>query len=89
MPVVLVICLAFIALVAISSTGVLPARAVSLASDTSRWLPVIAIAPAGVQTSFEDLMKFGWQPVVMLLVETLFIALFLAAPVAGLRPGMS
>jgi uncharacterized integral membrane protein (TIGR00698 family) len=81
--------LAFVVLVAISSAGVLPARAVSLASDTSRWLLVIAIAAAGVKTSFEDLLKLGWQPVVMLLVETVFIALFVAAALAGLHLGLS
>jgi uncharacterized integral membrane protein (TIGR00698 family) len=80
--------LGFVALVAIASTGLLPARVVSLASDTSRWLLVIAIAAAGVKTSFEELLKLGWQPVVMLLVETLFIASFVAVAVVGLRLGL-
>jgi uncharacterized membrane protein YadS len=35
---------------------------------------VIAIAAAGLKTNFQELAKLGWQPVVMLLVETLFIA---------------
>lgn len=81
--------LAFLALVAVSSTGVLPAQAVALASDTSRWLLVIAIAAAGVKTSFEDLLKLGWQPIVMLVVETLFIALFVAAALLALQLGLA
>lgn len=81
--------LAFVALVAVSSTGVLPARLVSLASDASRWLLVIAIAAAGVKTSFEDLLKLGWQPIVMLVVETLFIAMFVAATIFGLQLGLA
>jgi uncharacterized membrane protein YadS len=36
---------------------------------------VIAIAAAGLKTNFQELAQLGWQPVVMLLVETLFIAL--------------
>ncbi|KQT11305.1 YeiH family protein [Ramlibacter sp. Leaf400] len=81
--------LAFIALVVVSSTGVLPTQAVSMASDASRWLLVIAIAAAGVKTSFEDLLKLGWQPVLMLVVETLFIAVFVAAALLGLKLGLS
>lgn len=81
--------LAFVALVAVSSTGVPPARLVSLASDTSRWLLVIAIAAAGVKTSFEDLLKLGWQPIVMLVVETLFIAMFVAVTIFGLQLGLA
>ena len=33
-----------------------------------------AIAAAGVKTSFEDLFKLGWTPMLMLLGETLWIA---------------
>ncbi|MCX2863714.1 putative sulfate exporter family transporter [Paucibacter sp. PLA-PC-4] len=75
-PMVPTFLIAFVALVIVSSTGVIPAVAVSAASDASRWLLVIAIAAAGVKTSFEDLLQLGWQPVLMLLVETLFIAGF-------------
>ena len=35
---------------------------------------MIAIAAAGLKTNFQELAKLGWQPVVMLLVETVFIA---------------
>ena len=43
--------------------------------ELSRWMLVIAIAAAGLKTNFQELAQLGWQPVVMLLVETLFIAL--------------
>jgi uncharacterized membrane protein YadS len=36
---------------------------------------VIAIAAAGLKTNFQELAKLGWQPVFMLIVETLFIAI--------------
>lgn len=67
---------AFIALVILSSLGVWPPAVTALAGELSRWLLVIAIAAAGVKTSFEDLLQLGWQPVLMLFVETLFIAAF-------------
>ncbi len=68
--------LAFIAFVLLSSSGFLPAPAIAVAGEASRWLLVIAIAAAGVKTSFEDLLQLGWRPVLMLVAETLFIAAF-------------
>lgn len=67
--------LAFIVLVLLATVGVIKPPMAKLAGDTSRALLVCAIAAAGVKTSFEDLAKLGWQPVVMLVGETLFIAL--------------
>ncbi|UUZ65882.1 putative sulfate exporter family transporter [Polaromonas sp. P1-6] len=66
--------LAFVALVLLASAGVFPPAVTQAASSVSRGFLVLSIAAAGVKTSFEDLMKLGWQPVVMLLVETVFIA---------------
>ncbi len=65
----------FIFLVVVGSTGFVDPIAVTVASDASRWLLVIAIAAAGVKTNFGDLLKLGWQPVVMLVGETFFIAI--------------
>ncbi|NPC57751.1 YeiH family protein [Caenimonas soli] len=81
--------LAFVGLVLLSSTGILPPAAIKLAGDSSRWLLVIAIAAAGVKTSFEDLLKLGWQPIVMLVVETLFIAAFVALAILMLNLGVA
>jgi uncharacterized integral membrane protein (TIGR00698 family) len=67
--------LAFIVLMLLASSQVFPKSWVDAASQASRWCLVAAIAAAGVKTSFEELLKLGWQPVVMLLAETLFIAL--------------
>jgi len=88
-PMVPLFLLAFIALVIVSSTGVMPASTITFASDASRWLLVIAIAAAGVKTPFEDLLKLGWQPVLMLLVETAFIALLVLAAILVLRLGIA
>jgi uncharacterized integral membrane protein (TIGR00698 family) len=71
--------LAFIVLMLLASSQVFPKAWVDTASSASRWCLVAAIAAAGVKTSFEELLKLGWQPVLMLVAETVFIAAFVAA----------
>ncbi len=66
--------LAFVVLVLLASVGVIDKELAQLASSGSRWMLVTAIAAAGIKTSFEDLMKLGWQPVLMIVAETVFIA---------------
>lgn len=48
----------------------------STRSATSRACLVLAIAALGVKTSFKELAKAGWRPFTLLLVETLWMALF-------------
>ena len=73
--------LAFIVLMLLSSIGVFSPPVVQAASDASRGLRVVAIAAAGVKTSFEELLKLGWQPVLMLVGETLFIGVLVLGAV--------
>ena len=79
----------FVALVIVASTGILPPAVVKSASDASRWLLVVAIAAAGVKTSFEDLLQLGWKPIALLAVETVFIALFVLAAILALHLGLA
>lgn len=69
----------FLVLVALASTGTLGPSAVAVATEGSRWLLAVAIAAAGAKTNFVDLAKLGWQPALMLVAETLFIALLVLA----------
>ncbi len=71
--------LAFIVLMLLASTQIIPKVWVDTASSASRWCLVAAIAAAGIKTSFEELLRLGWQPVLMLVAETVFIAAFVAA----------
>jgi uncharacterized membrane protein YadS len=71
--------LAFIVLMLLASTQIIPKPLVDAASSASRWCLVAAIAAAGIKTSFEELLQLGWRPVVMLVAETIFIAAFVAA----------
>lgn len=73
--------LAFIVFVLLASMNFLEPHWVEAASNTSRWLLVTAIAAAGIKTSFKDLLQLGWHPVLMLVTETLFIALVVTTAV--------
>ena len=79
--------MAFIVLVLLATVGIIEAPMAKLAGDVSRSLLVTAIAAAGIKTSFEDLVKLGWQPVVMLVGETVFIAVFVLIAVLGMGLG--
>jgi uncharacterized integral membrane protein (TIGR00698 family) len=67
--------LAFMVLMLLSSSGLVPPRAVTAATDLSRACLVLAIAAAGIKTSMEDLLQLGWRPIQLFLAETVFIAL--------------
>jgi uncharacterized integral membrane protein (TIGR00698 family) len=66
--------LGFVALSVVASMQILPSTVTHSIGGISRWMLVIAIGAAGLKTNFQELAKLGWQPVIMLLVETLFIA---------------
>ena len=76
---------AFIALVALNSFGVVPGPMAAWLGELSRWCLVVAIAALGVKTSFRQLAELGWQPVVMIVGETLFIAMVVLGGVLLLR----
>lgn len=80
--------LAFIVLVLLASLGFFTPTVSKLANESSRWLLVTAIAAAGIKTSFEDLLKLGWKPVLMLLGETVFIGFFVLGSVIVLKLGI-
>lgn len=66
---------AFVVLVAINSTGVLPALLTDAMGDVSRCVLVVAIAALGVKTSLKTLSQVGWRPIIMLVAETAFLAI--------------
>jgi len=66
--------LGFVALSVVASMQILPSPVTQSIGEISRWMLVIAIGAAGLKTNFQELAKLGWQPVVMLVVETVFIA---------------
>ena len=71
--------LAFIAFMLLATFSLVPTALAQSAGGASRALLVLAIAAAGVKTSFENLLKLGWTPVLMLLAESVWIAAFAAS----------
>lgn len=80
--------LAFIVFMLLATSSLIPPAAATAAGSLSRGLLVVAIASAGVKTSFEDLLQLGWTPVAMLLGETVWIAALVAVGVTLLPPGI-
>ncbi len=66
--------LVFVGLVLINSTGVIPAPAVGLLTEVSRWCLITAIAALGLRTSLQKLAVVGWKPVVLMVAETAILA---------------
>ena len=63
----------FALLVAVNSLGMLSKPVTDVANDVSRWCLVTAIAGLGMKTSFKNIMEVGWRPIVLMLVETVWI----------------
>ncbi|MGF1700854.1 putative sulfate exporter family transporter [Photobacterium makurazakiensis] len=80
-PIVPFFLVVFIGLVTVNSMGWIPPEAVTLSSDISKWCLVISIAALGVKTSFEKLSELGWKPIILLLGNAVFIAMYMLAVV--------
>ena len=64
----------FAVLVAVASTGWVPEAVIDAGSFVSRWFLVTAIAAIGMKTSLKSLVDMGLGPVMLVVVETLFLA---------------
>jgi uncharacterized integral membrane protein (TIGR00698 family) len=64
----------FLAMVALNSLGGLPAAAQSGLAQAARLCLVVAIAALGMKTSFAELAQAGWRPFVLIVAETLWLA---------------
>jgi uncharacterized integral membrane protein (TIGR00698 family) len=72
----------FLALFALNSAGFLPKMAVSGLSDISRWLLLFGISAVGMRTSLKSMGKVGHTAIILIVAETLFIALFVVGGLA-------
>jgi uncharacterized integral membrane protein (TIGR00698 family) len=73
---------AFALLVALNSTGWLPAGAARVGGEFSRWCLVAAIAAIGMKTRLKELISVGLKPVLLMLAETSFLAVLVLALLA-------
>jgi len=70
---------AFALLVGVASTGWVPQPLLDAGSNLSRWCLVTAIAAIGVKTSLKSLVHMGLKPVMLIVAETLFLAVLVVA----------
>jgi uncharacterized integral membrane protein (TIGR00698 family) len=75
----------FLILAGINSLGVIPHSAQNFLSQVSSFLIIAAIAALGIKTSLLALVRIGLRPVMLLVVETLFIGTMVACLIYGLR----
>ncbi len=75
----------FAAMVALNSAGVLDAAVRDGLNAVSRACLVVAIAALGMKTSFMQLARAGWRPLVLILVETGWLAALVLAGALLLR----
>jgi uncharacterized integral membrane protein (TIGR00698 family) len=74
-PLVPFFLMGFVGLMFANSGELIPEMALRWFNDMSRACLVLAIAALGVKTSFQALALMGWKPVLMLVGETVWIAL--------------
>ena len=64
----------FVGLVGIGSMGAIPPAVVDGLNSASRACLVVAIAALGMKTSFAQLARAGWRPLVLIIIETFWLA---------------
>ena len=68
--------LGFVALAALNSLGLVPTALAELLVALSRWALLLGIAAVGMRTSMESLREVGHTAIILIVAETLFLALF-------------
>lgn len=67
---------AFLALAAINSFGLIPAFVSPIINDLSRWALLISIAAVGMKTSIKRMLSVGGGAISLIVAETLFLGVF-------------
>lgn len=71
----------FLIFATLNSLGLIPAAVIDAMSSLSRWALLVSIAAVGMKTSLKRILEVGGQAIAMIVMETLFIALFVLAGV--------
>jgi uncharacterized integral membrane protein (TIGR00698 family) len=75
----------FLLLALVNSVGLVPAEVRMALAQVSSFLIITAIAALGIKTSLLALVRIGMGPVMLLIVETIFIGLLVAGLIWGLH----
>lgn len=65
---------AFVLLVAVNSVIAIPQVVTEASNELSRWCLVVSIAAIGMKTKLGEIVRLGWRPVFVMLVETALLA---------------
>ena len=71
--------IAFVVLVLVNSSGQVPTEVHELLTPASNWCLLTAVAALGVKTSLKALVEVGPGPVAAMVLQTVFLALFVLA----------
>ena len=71
--------LAFLALAAMNSFGLVPDAVSGIGADASRWALLAGIVAVGMKTSLRRVLDVGGDAVALIVAETIFIGLFILA----------
>ncbi|MFT6916647.1 MAG: putative integral membrane protein (TIGR00698 family) [Motiliproteus sp.] len=70
--------IAFVLIVLVNSTGHLPLLVSESMIDMSRWCLIVAMVGLGMKASFKELAEMGWRPMLLMVANTLFLAIGVA-----------
>lgn len=70
--------IAFMVIVVINSAGYIPSLVLEGMTELSRWCLIIAMVGLGMKASFKELSLMGWKPIVLMVSETIFLAILVA-----------
>ena len=73
---------AFIALVIVNSSGLVPAEAHAILTPASSWCLLTAVAALGIKTSLKALAEVGPRPITVMVLQTVLLAVFALAGLA-------
>ena len=76
---------AFVVLVIVNSLGWVPADAHAVLTPVSSWSLLTAVAALGVKTSLKALADVGPAPIGVMLIQTIFLAVFVIGGIALIR----
>ncbi|QCY09549.1 putative sulfate exporter family transporter [Pseudomonas sp. MPC6] len=65
---------AFVIVVLLNSSGYLPSSISNAMIELSRWCLVVAMVGLGMKASFKELAEMGWRPMVLMIANTVFLA---------------
>lgn len=75
-PILPMFVVGFLIFAALNSFGLIPQSVIELLSSTSRWALLISIAAVGMKTSLKRILDVGGQAIILIVAETVFVALF-------------